>query len=251
MNKLNLFILFIIFLISTNSYANEKPTLVVYDLIVKSKKITHEQAEILSNRMRSTIAKNGKYLLVSQDELQEHIYDYLKQRNFSEKSMCDEDSCMVEVAGALGANKIVTGKIAKIQNVYTIDLLMKDLLTKRISYSSTRDCSNCQIKDLLLTIEQAALEICGTDSINNNLKPKTYNPQTNKINIDKSLLNKKFEVKKSWYSKDSNLIILIVSIVTIAASLAVYAIASMSSSDSKHSTDDNLKVMVNIPPPTE
>ena len=159
MKKTILLLFTFLFLLPRINFSDEKPTIVVYDLIVKGNAITNEQADVLSNRVRSTISKTGKYLLVSPKEIQKFVGEYLRQKEFSEDAMCDEDSCMVEVAGALGAEKVISGTIAKIGNTYTLDINMKDMLTKRISKSATKDCKNCEIDDLIKVVENAAKQV--------------------------------------------------------------------------------------------
>ena len=94
----------LIILLSLNSYSKEKPTIVVYNLVVKDDVIKANKAQILSDRIRSNIAKSGKYLLVSPKEIEKYIAEYLKQKEFSKEAMCDDDSCMAGAAGALGAD---------------------------------------------------------------------------------------------------------------------------------------------------
>ena len=137
----------------------EKETVVVYDLVIKGKVLTENEASTLSRRIRSVISQSGKYLLIGRDEMMENIKGFLDSNNFNDEVMCSEDSCMVEVAGALGANKIIAGTVDKIGDTITFDMYMKDLLTKRISYSATEDCSNCKVEDLLSIIEKAAKKI--------------------------------------------------------------------------------------------
>ena len=178
--------------------AEEKPTIVVYDLIVRGKAITSEQGAILSNRIRSIISKTGKYFLVSPKEIQKYIGEYLRKKEFNEDAMCDEDSCMVEVAGALGAEHIMSGTIAKIGKTYTIDLYMKHMLTQRITKSSNKDCKKCEIDDLLDIVAFASNEI-----VNSNVGTTEVPVNTDKSSFVDEKLTKSSNAAKTFKSTET------------------------------------------------
>ena len=107
--KIYILIIFIIFS-SINNDAAEKPTLIVYDIKVINGAVTSEQASILSNRIRSAISNTGKYLLISQSEIYNYVREYnLNKQNSNSEAFCNEDSCMIDVALAINAGKIISG----------------------------------------------------------------------------------------------------------------------------------------------
>ena len=154
--KLKTFIFFIIIsILSINSYAQDKPTLVVMDLKAMGG-ITKDDAAILSERLRSALTKTGKYTILSREEMD----NIVKEAKFQMSDMCDDTKCFAEIGGALGAKKMVTGNIGKLGKTYTLTLKLIDITEVKVDKSLSNDCK-CEIDELLVTIDESAFGLVG------------------------------------------------------------------------------------------
>ena len=178
------FLIVISVFLSGSLDAKEKQTLVIYDLNITTNSLKTTYSQSLSTRLRSVLASTKKYSIVSPEDIYSHIRDYLTENNFNEKIICDEDKCMVEVAGALGADGYISGTIGKVGKTYTIDLYLKDMKSFTIIKSASENCSNCRIDDLLISVEKVAKKII---YIKDSAKSKTRNLQSTKNRSSKTL----------------------------------------------------------------
>ncbi len=77
--------------------------------------ITKDELVILADRLSSEIFKLGEYTVVERSAMDE----ILSEQGF-QQSGCTTTDCAVEVGALLGVQKMVTGSIGKIGNLYTI-----------------------------------------------------------------------------------------------------------------------------------
>ena len=144
----------IAFLLPASSYAEEKPTLVVIDL--KTIKADKDLAKILSERLRTALSKIGKYQLVSREEMN----NIVKEMKFQRTEMCDDVKCYAEIGGALGAKKMVTGSIARMGRMYTLNLKLIDIGKAVDEGMAMKDCE-CTQQMLLRVVDEAAANLMG------------------------------------------------------------------------------------------
>ncbi len=77
--------------------------------------ISKDELVILADRLSSEIFKLGEYTVVERSAMDE----ILSEQGF-QQSGCTTTDCAVEVGALLGVQKMVTGSIGKIGNLYTI-----------------------------------------------------------------------------------------------------------------------------------
>ena len=151
----------IAFLLPTNSYAKDKPSLIIadFDTVGASK----EDNMLVVESLRSAIVQTKKYKVLDRTEME----TILEEAKFQRSEMCEDDmsdSCYIEIGGALGAAFLVKGKIIKSGKLLQVTLKLLNMNTTETVNSVTKRCSPCEMIDLLPQVEQGALELLGEDS---------------------------------------------------------------------------------------
>ena len=156
------FLLFIIFLSPFSSLkAKKKPVLIIYDLTYKSNAFDTQKIHMLSDRIRIIATKSAAYQLLNSEEVKNHIRGYLKESEFSDGVLCDEEKCMEKVASDLGAGVILAGKIEKYGEMITLNLYLKNMITNKITRGSAGDCTKCTMNELITLAEKVTSECLG------------------------------------------------------------------------------------------
>jgi hypothetical protein len=74
---------------------------------------------------------------------------------------CDQTSCIAELAGALGAQLLVTGSIGRLEELYTLNIKLVDIATVRTKLSASRHAAKLdqllvQLPDLVAELDRAS-----------------------------------------------------------------------------------------------
>ncbi len=101
------------FLIMLSQLFSQSITVAVLDF--DGANISKDELVILADRLSSEIFKLGEYTVVERSAMDE----ILSEQGF-QQSGCTTTDCAVEVGALLGVQKMVTGSIGKIGNLYTI-----------------------------------------------------------------------------------------------------------------------------------
>jgi len=112
-------------------YSQEKTTIAVYNLRSTSI-LSQEEAEILTNHLRSILINFQKYNCLDRNRMDE----ILKEQGF-QQSGCTNEMCAVEAGQLLGVQKMLSGSVGKFGKLFTIELQIIDIETSRIDKSST------------------------------------------------------------------------------------------------------------------
>ena len=107
-----LYITFILLLLLSQVFSQ---TITVAVLDFNGANISKDELVILADRLSSEIFKLGEYTVVERSAMDE----ILSEQGF-QQSGCTTTDCAVEVGALLGVQKMVTGSIGKIGNLYTI-----------------------------------------------------------------------------------------------------------------------------------
>lgn len=92
--------------------------------------------------------------VVSRDEI-EAMLGFEAQKT---KLGCDDTSCLTEIAGALGVNKIIAGKIGKVGSTFVLNMTMIDHASARVEKRWSRTVRG-EDDVLIEAIRQAAREL--------------------------------------------------------------------------------------------
>jgi len=113
----------------------------------------------LANRFRAELMKTEKYGVMERTEM----HKILQEQNF-QRSDCVDQTCAVEAGQLIAVKKIVTGTIAKIGAIYTVNIKLLDVATGKIDKNVSEDC-DCPIEKVLMeTMKNLAFQMAGITS---------------------------------------------------------------------------------------
>jgi hypothetical protein len=124
---------------------NAGTTLAVMEL--KGLGITSNVTAILTNSLISELSCFEGYIILERDQMQ----TILEEQGLQNSGLCDDNECLVEIGGLLGAQKMVTGSIGKLGKKYSLSLRIFDVQTAKSDNSVTvnKKCNEEQLIDLL------------------------------------------------------------------------------------------------------
>jgi hypothetical protein len=104
-------------------------------------------ATILTNNLISELSFLEGYTILERDQMQ----TILEEQGLQNSGLCDDNEYLVEIGGLLGAQKIVTGSIGKLGEMYSLSLRMFDVQTAKSDNSVTlnRKCNEEKLIELL------------------------------------------------------------------------------------------------------
>lgn len=176
----------ILFFTIGSIYGQGKTSIAVLELDAGG--ISEYEAQVLTNRLRTELFKTNKFNVLERDKMDE----ILIEQGF-QMSGCISTECAVEVGKLTGVQQMVAGTVAKIDNLFTIDIRLIDVETGKVVKTATEDCE-CQLKDVLTSsIKNVAERLTGV-----NLESASY-VKKNTTQIDNSEL---YEWEKMGLSRE-------------------------------------------------
>ncbi|MFO7889826.1 MAG: CsgG/HfaB family protein [bacterium] len=135
---------FVLLCLTFQIFAQNKPTLAVMRL--DSKNIPEDKLEVLSNRLQSELYQTEKFILLERMKIKEVI----EELGFQQAGYIDVNRAL-EIGNMLGAKKIMFGNIDKVENIYTVDVRLIDIMTSRIDNIAKKDFSPYSDFDFVLS----------------------------------------------------------------------------------------------------
>ncbi|MAV16279.1 MAG: hypothetical protein CMG08_05670 [Candidatus Marinimicrobia bacterium] len=135
-------------------YAQE--TVAVLDF--KANGVADYEAETLTERLRSEIAKTETYRLVDRK-----LLDKIMQEQALQQSGCTTDECAAEVGELLGVQFMINGSIGKLGNTFTIDIKLVSVTTGAAERSQNISFKG-PIEGMIVEMEILAWEIVGLEA---------------------------------------------------------------------------------------
>ena len=114
--------------------------------------ITKDELVILADRLSSEIFKLGEYTVVERSAMDE----ILSEQGF-QQSGCTTTDCAVEVGALLGVQRMVTGSIGKIGNLYTITAKSINVETGGLDNQISLDVIASLIPDVFKSFSKPAV----------------------------------------------------------------------------------------------
>ncbi len=151
---LPVFLLVCIRLLFAQQAADFKPTPIAV-MSLEGKGISQQESEILSERLRSALVQDGRYLVIERNQMEE----ILKEQGF-QKSGCVSSECLIQAGQLLGVELLVGGSVGKIGDSYAIDVRLFNVATAEISNAVTRDYRGA-IDGLLTIMSEIAFDLAG------------------------------------------------------------------------------------------
>ncbi len=154
-----LFIIIItFFLLSTSLFARDKEFIAILDLQFGSG-VNPELRIPLSLELAKCFSETGKFRVVDR----KNIDTILKEQGFSLQE-CTTDECIIKVGRLLVVEKIVTGNISKIGDMYVIAAIITNVETAEIESMETLKC-RCKEEDLFDQIKVIVNGLLGIVSL--------------------------------------------------------------------------------------
>jgi len=148
--------------------------------------ITKGELKILADRLSSEIFKLGEYTVVERSLMDE----ILSEQGF-QQSGCTTTDCAVEVGALLGVQKMVTGSIGKIGNLYTVTAKSINVESGKIDNQISLDVSGTIEILLTETMSEVSSRLFRIESEEANSRlslSKDYSEQKSKKSLSKILL---------------------------------------------------------------
>lgn len=127
-----------------NLEQNEPPGhLAILDFEAKGG-IRKDEASIITERFRAKLLRTGRYKIMDRAKMTE----ILKEQAFQQSGLCDSTACSVEIGRLLSVNRILTGSVSKLDNLYTLTARIMDVEKGNILVEEYVDCT-CRLGQLL------------------------------------------------------------------------------------------------------
>jgi len=105
--------------------------------------LSKQEAQVLTNRLRTELFKTDKFSVLERDKMDE----ILDEQGF-QLSGCTTNECAVEAGKLVGVLQMVAGNVAKLGELYTIDIRLIDVESGKVLRTATDDCY-CKIEVVL------------------------------------------------------------------------------------------------------
>jgi len=135
--------------------AQDKTSIAVLPL--EENGISPSEAMVLTDELRSVLVQSGNYIVVERSNME----SILQEQGF-QLSGCTSTECAVEAGKLLGVEKMVTGSVGKIGELYNINVRLFDVGTGQIE-NTVSNKHEGSVEDLLDVIKQLGLELASTD----------------------------------------------------------------------------------------
>jgi len=111
-------------------------------------------ASILTDNLISELSGMNYYELVERERME----TILEEQGLQNSGLCDDSACLVKIGGLLGAQKMVTGSIGKLGDVYSLSIRMFDVETAKNDNSVTLN-KKCKKDDLVILLKDAVKQL--------------------------------------------------------------------------------------------
>ena len=120
--------------------------------------VSAEEARVLTNRLGTHMVQLGRYQVIERGQIEQ----ILTEQDF-QLTGCTSNECAVEIGQLIGAQQMLAGSFGKLGTVYTIDMRIIDVLTGRITKTTSYDIEGSI--NLLLTegLAEAVRRIAGSN----------------------------------------------------------------------------------------
>ncbi|NQT96425.1 MAG: hypothetical protein HQ562_01655 [Candidatus Marinimicrobia bacterium] len=160
MKKVLFVLLIILFWVSGQSVGPEESLATpIAVLTLEGKGVTQQEAEILTERLRSALVQDGRYQVVERTQME----TILAEQGF-QQSGCMSNECLIQAGLILGVQQMVGGTVGKIGSSYAVDLRLFDVETSEIIKAVTRNYQGA-IDGLLAIMSEVAVDLANDESL--------------------------------------------------------------------------------------
>ena len=149
----------VFFSIPVNVLAQNSDKIPVAILDLEGRGISALEAATLTDRLRSEMVTIGAFVVVERGQMEM----LLEEQGFQQTG-CTSAECAVEVGKLLGVQKMITGSIGKLGELYTVDARMFDVQTGEIERVSKREHRG-GIEGLIDLLEVVTKDLAGIEDV--------------------------------------------------------------------------------------
>jgi len=129
--------------------------------------LTDDEAFLLTQKINTELAATKKFRLIERSQIEE----ILKEQGFQQSGACESDACLVKMGQILTVEKIVTGTVGKLGNMFMLYLKMVNVQSGVIEQQVSKELKTSKTQLLKKYLPEAVLELAlGKSYIKNNKK---------------------------------------------------------------------------------
>ncbi|MDD5674894.1 MAG: CsgG/HfaB family protein, partial [Chitinivibrionales bacterium] len=118
--------------------------------------VTDGEIELLTDRLRAELFNTGAVNVMEREQMQA----ILKEQGFQQSGACSDEACLVEMGQMLGVQKMVSGSLGKLGNLFMVNLRVIDIATGQIVKVVSKDIKG-NIEDIVGELRPMAFELVG------------------------------------------------------------------------------------------
>jgi len=145
-------------MIDSTNQVSQKTVLPVAVLALDARGVSLQEAEILTERLRSILVQDGRYQVVERSQME----TILQEQGF-QQSGCTTNECLIQAGQILGVYQMIGGTVGRIGGSYTIDIRLFDVESTQILKAVTRNF-NGPIDGLLNLMGEVGVELADDGS---------------------------------------------------------------------------------------
>lgn len=133
-----------------------KPSIAVMDF--GGLNVAKPEAEALADRFRYELMQTQKFDVMERAQMK-----LILQEQAFQQTDCVDQSCAVQAGQLIAVKKMVTGTVAKVGGIYTVNVKVLDVATGKIDRNMSQDC-DCPVEKVLTeTLHQLAYKMAGLE----------------------------------------------------------------------------------------
>ncbi len=144
------------FIVTVHSQDSLDKKLPIAILTLDAKGITQQEADILTERLRTAFVQDGRYQVVERSQME----TILAEQGFQQMG-CTTNECLVQAGLILGVQDMVGGSVGKIGERYAIDVRLFDVESTEIIKAVSRNVHGT-VDQLLDVMSGIANELSGS-----------------------------------------------------------------------------------------
>ena len=135
---------------------SSRPTIAILDF--EGIGVSSQEARVLTNRLGTHMVQLGRYQVIERGQMEQ----ILTEQDF-QMTGCTSNECAVEIGQLIGARQMLAGSFGKLGTVYTINMWIIDVVTGRITRTTSYDIEGSISRLLTEGLAEAVRRIAGVE----------------------------------------------------------------------------------------
>ena len=136
--------------------STSQPTIAILDF--EGIGVSAQEARVLTNRLGTHVVQLGRYQVIERGQMEQ----ILQEQDF-QLTGCTSNECAVEIGQLIGAQQMLAGSFGQLGTVYTIDMRIIDVVTGRITRTTSYDIEGSINRLLSEGLAEAVRRIAGSN----------------------------------------------------------------------------------------